>query len=126
MSLRPGIGAGYLERVEAVIRQHGNLNDRLLDVPETLRHGRKEMPLGRYLRRKLRVRLGRDEKCPEEVLAALQEEVRPLYEMASAATAHPTMAKFRKEYLRNLLIDQNLGVKWQAEGKEARRKRRSL
>lgn len=126
MSLRPGIGAAYLERVEEAIRRYGNLDERLVDVPETLRHGKKMMPLGRYLRRKLRVRLGREEKCPDEVLAALQEEVRPLYEMASQATSHPTMAKFRKEYLRNLIIDQSVGVKWQVEGSEARRKGRKL
>lgn len=126
MSLRPGIGAGYLDRVEAVLRSYGNLAERLLDVPETLRHGKRQMPLGRYLRRKLRVRLGRDEKCPQEVIDALQEEVRPLYEMAAQVTAHPTMARFRKEALRNLIIDQNMGVKWKSEFDETRKKRRSL
>lgn len=126
MSLRPGVGAGYIDRVEQVIRRYGNLDERLVDVPETLRHGKKQMPLGRYLRRLLRKRLWQDEKCPEEVIAALQAELQPLYAVASAATAHPTMAKFRKEALRNLIIDQNMGVKWQVEFNETRKKRRQL
>lgn len=124
MSLRPGVGASYVERITATIRRYGNLEQRLLDVPETLRHGKKQMPLGRYLRRRVRRDLGRDEKCPEEVLNALQEEVQGLRDLAASATSHPTMARFRKEYLRNLIIDQNMGVKWKAEHVDGQQKRK--
>lgn len=58
-------------------------------------------------------------------LAALQDEVRPLYEMATQATSDPTLAKFRKEYMRNLLIDQNMGVKWKAEYLQTRTTKRN-
>lgn len=63
MSLKPGIGAGVLESVAAVITRY-NLLTPQGDVPVTLRHGDLEWPLGRYLRRQLRRRLGLDERSP--------------------------------------------------------------
>lgn len=56
MSLRPGIGAlSVVQVAEALQNKHGW--DEILrtgDVPVSLRHGRKDMPLGRYLRMKMR------------------------------------------------------------------------
>lgn len=56
MSLRPGIGAlSVVQVAEALQNKHGW--DEILrtgDVPLSLRHGRKNMPLGRYLRVKMR------------------------------------------------------------------------
>lgn len=125
MSLRPGVGFGILDRVAAVLSENG-LNSMLPDVPAVLRHGKKQMPLGRYLRRKLRVKLDREEKCPDAVLATLQAEMQPLLSIAQEATSHPTMAKFRKEVIRNLIIDANIGVSWKIEADELRNKRRIL
>lgn len=42
-----------------------NLDEKMLDVPLTLSHGTAKFPIGRFLRRKLRVLIGRNEKCPE-------------------------------------------------------------
>lgn len=127
MSLRPGVGFGILGPLAGTLAQYG-LHNMLPDVPATLRHGKKEMPLGRYLRRKLRIELGRDERCPDEILAALQAEMHPLLQAATEATSHPTMAKYRKEVLRNLIIDANIGVSWKVESDEdlVKRKRRIL
>lgn len=72
MSLRPGIGATALDEVvdaltsewgPDVIQLHG-------DVPMSLTHGSRAMPLGRYLRSKLREKLGFPEKGtpPEKLL----------------------------------------------------------
>lgn len=63
MSLKPGIGAGVLEAVASIITRY-NLLTPEGDVPVTLRHGTTEWPLGRYLRRALRKRLGLDQRAP--------------------------------------------------------------
>lgn len=63
MSLRPGIGADAMARV-AVLWTKYPLAQRIVDVPSVLRHNRSLLPLGRYLRRRLRTELGRDEKAP--------------------------------------------------------------
>lgn len=64
MSLRPGLGAGFVPEIASTLMENG-LEKTLVDVPATLRHGRKEWPLGRYLRQKLRQQIGRDAKAPE-------------------------------------------------------------
>lgn len=79
MSLVPGIGAGAIPKVAGSI---GHLVEHHIDVPAGLRVGPKKYPLGRYLRSKLRVELGREAKAPPEVIAALEEELRPLREAA--------------------------------------------
>lgn len=64
MSLRPGIGAGAMAVVgEALQTYHGSkVLARDGDVPNALAQGQKSMPLGRYLRRKLREYVGIDKK----------------------------------------------------------------
>lgn len=74
MSLRPGIGG---DAVEQVARDMVGLES-LPDVPAMLRHGSSLLPLGRYLRRRLRVRLGRDINEPKAVSLARSEEMLPL------------------------------------------------
>lgn len=55
MSLKPGIGAGAMKQVAAAFDQYaGQHFSADVDVPYLLSHGGKQMPLGRYLRRKLR------------------------------------------------------------------------
>lgn len=78
MSLRPGIGFNAMTEVARAIVSL-NLND----VPSSLRHGTRLMPLGRYLRRKLRERIGRNEEAPPEVLEALKAEMLQLYAQAA-------------------------------------------
>lgn len=75
MSLRPGIGG---DAVEDVARSLVGCES-LPDVPAALRHGSKMLPLGRYLRRRLRVRLGRDIKEPREVSIERSKEMQALY-----------------------------------------------
>lgn len=81
MSLRPGIGADAMHDVASVLMQF-NLEETQVDVPSSLRHGSRLLPLGRYLRRKLRQYVGKDEKTPQEVLDAMVEEMRPLRQAA--------------------------------------------
>lgn len=77
MSLRPGIGAWAMDEVASSLLTY-KLDAKLADVPESLRHGGKLMPLGRYLKGRLRERIGRDPGCPEVVLEAMAEELLPL------------------------------------------------
>lgn len=81
MSLKPGIGADFMHEFASSFLQF-NLDETQGDVPVTLRHGRRELPLGRYLRMKARKYIGRDEKTPAEVLETIAEEMRPLRETA--------------------------------------------
>lgn len=99
MSLKPGIGHGALAAVAATIIQYDLLTPEG-DVPVTLRHGSTQWPLGRYLRRKLRLALGLDERSPHVLspLAAFKffhsEEaaaVRALQEAAKTDPDNPTL-----------------------------------
>lgn len=85
MSLRPGIGHGMMHEVASTFMQF-NLENSQADVPVSLRHGSRELPLGRYLRRSLRKMVGRDEKTPDVVVAELQEKMRPVREAAFNAS----------------------------------------
>lgn len=60
MSLRPGIGGLSVASIgEALTSEHGSKSVVLdQDVPALLRHGKKLLPLGRYLRAKLREEIG--------------------------------------------------------------------
>lgn len=59
-----------------------DLEKTLEDVPNSLRHGTRVMPLGRYLTRRLRKLIGRDEKAPQSTLDKAKENLRPLRESA--------------------------------------------
>lgn len=80
MSLKPGIGADFIYDVASGILEY-DLEVREQDF-NSLRHGPKVMPLGRYLTKKLRLQLGRDEKAPDYVLQEIEKELRPLREIA--------------------------------------------
>lgn len=80
MRCSKGIGKGFLWDVASVLLEHDLEN--LDDVPSQLRHGNRVMPLGRYLRSKLREMVGKDPKAPQATLDAIKEEMRPLRETA--------------------------------------------
>lgn len=78
MSRRPGLGHGALEALaESIVRL--NLDVTESDVPSSLRHGKKLLPLGRYLQRKLRVMLGRDPDTPKEVMLEKSKEMLAMF-----------------------------------------------
>jgi len=79
MSLRPGIGANQMWDVASSMLAH-NVLDTAVDVPQALNYGKSPMPLGRYLRKKLRTYVGRDEKAPVEVLEKASVELSVLRE----------------------------------------------
>ena len=79
--------------------EHYNALDEDEDVPLGLRHGKAIKPFGRYLRRKLRKVLGRDEKA----LPALDSEMQTMW--SRACDAAPKNGEARRLAFRNLLID---------------------
>lgn len=87
MSRRPGIGS------DAVAAIAESLNDRegckqigrLGDVVASLRHGGKQMPLGRYLKDKLREALGYEKGLPEGKLLEWLQEMSTVQEAAVRA-----------------------------------------
>lgn len=103
MSNRPGIGAGYMDAFASTLMQF-DLDKTLADVPSALRHGNRLMPLGRYLKRRARVAVGRDPNTPLEVIDAIQEELRPVREAAFDASASfkEALVKAGDQKFRNL------------------------
>lgn len=81
MSNRPGIAADCAHDIAAAILGH-RFDEEMEDVPLTLQHGRRHMPLGRYLRTKLRLAIGRGPECPDSVLEKAKEELQPLRTLA--------------------------------------------
>lgn len=80
MSLRPGIGYQSLGQVAAALRGSGGQRyvRENYDVPDVLQHGSIRMPLGRYLRGRLRVELGLDEKQSVEASFLAAQKVRSM------------------------------------------------
>lgn len=81
MSLKPGIGAGFMWEVASDLIKYQQA-DRMVDVPASLGHARKDAPLGRYLRRQLREMIGRASSTPQAVLETMAAEMLPLRESA--------------------------------------------
>lgn len=89
MSLRPGIGYHALWEIADVLMSLG-LDESEADVPSALRHGRRIWPLGRYLRSRLRLMVGKEEKCPDEVLQEAALRLLPLREAAKRSSVNPS------------------------------------
>lgn len=96
MSTDGGIGVSFMDEVASVLMQYEVQGD----VPSSLAHGKRMMPLGRYLRRKLREKMGLDPAAPPQ---PLDEKMQALFDAAITATqAFPSA---RSTVYKNLLID---------------------
>lgn len=118
-SLRPGLGADAMYDVASTLLGL-NLEQNMIDVPKSLRHGGKLWPLAPYLRRKLRKYMGRDERTPDEVMEALLEELRPVQEAAQEmATLHyPNDVKAYGQIYRSMLTAIDDGTVLNMESRE--------
>lgn len=90
MSLKPGIGANALGAVASAMMQF-SLDKTEVDVPVHLRHGKFLMPLGRYLRRKLREEIGRPPETPQAVLDEVAKQMLPLLLSARESSENPSL-----------------------------------
>lgn len=81
MSRDPGIGVNAMWDVASTMLQYG-LDERTADVPSAVQMGKKVLPYGRTLRRKLRVMIGRDANAPKESTDAIKAELQPVRDFA--------------------------------------------
>lgn len=81
-SKRPGLGALALDKITEILTSDvgADLLLREGDVPVSLKHGGKSLPLGRYLRRVIREQYGfKETGTPKEVLEKWLQEMRQLH-----------------------------------------------
>lgn len=90
MSRMPGIGKSAMYEVADTLMRF-NLDKTQTDVPVSLRHGARELPLGRYLRNQLRLMIGKEAKAPEKAIKDQAEEMRPLLEAAKLDENNPSL-----------------------------------
>lgn len=103
MSLRPGIGYDAMHEVASTLLSL-NLDQSQPDVPSGLRHAAQVMPLGRYLRRKLRLMSGKEESAPQETLDEVKKEMLPLLEAARSDPENPSLrSQIIKRYAQEVL-----------------------
>lgn len=96
-SRMPGIGAGAADDIASELLKF-NLEQRSTDVPSELRYNRRKLPLGRYMKRKIRERIGRDLLEPKEVQLRRSEEMCSVREIEKRAD--PDQVKQLKEETR--------------------------
>jgi len=79
MSNRPGIGAALMDDLASKVMQYELVD---VDVPGALDHGRRRLPLGRYLKRRLRVRVGLEANAPAVATVGAREELQAMRKLA--------------------------------------------
>lgn len=107
MSLRPGIGANAMHNVASEMMRY-QLEEKG-DVPTALRYGAKYMPLGKYLRRNLRLMVGKDGAAPQETLqiAANQMQLVRAYAWANDRSVSSVFAELNEPYAATLVSPDN-------------------
>lgn len=114
MSLRPGIGAPAVPDIARVLDTPFGMGsiDASGDVPVSLQYGRSNVPLGRYLRVKLREALGYAKETPREVLKAYEERMHKLLQDAlknpkiKASYEKNRKGLFPRDAVGNILVDK--------------------
>lgn len=110
-SLKPGLGATAMEDIVDKFMLTDIGANHLIntgDVPNSLKHGAKSFPLGRYLKGKLREMYGFEEKgTPKPILSALQMQMRDLLEEALSDPEGPSvglakLGETKQQKIRNL------------------------
>lgn len=103
MSLRPGIGAGVMHNAASALMQW-DLEKRDADVPHALSWSGRDLPLGRYLRRKLRTYVGRDEKAPPQALVQAEQELSAMraFAWANEISTKDAFSEINEPFARNL------------------------
>lgn len=112
MSLRPGIGSDYMYEVASVLLDHDIMSSQG-DVPSSLRVGSRMMPIGRFLRRKLRTYVGMEAEAPRSSVLEHHLRMRVMQEAAFALGLSP------KDYSR-LLAEKKVSTA------NSRKKRKEL
>lgn len=106
MSLRPGVGALAVPDIAAALtNKEGRQYIRETgDVPLALSQARQALPLGRYLRGKLRELLLGQTNTPEAIVQALRQEMSLLFQ--ENVSVAPFEKGIRKILAKNFLLDK--------------------
>lgn len=120
MSNRPGIGGGVCDDLASIALQYGR--DDPHSLPSSLKHGSRGQPLDRYLRSRLRHRVGiSDDEWAQYVKELTDEKMQDV--RAIADLAPPGSKMFA---LKNALIDAAQGRIVQIESKSRTFKKRTI
>lgn len=105
-----------------------NFDERYIDVPLSLAHGTRQMPLGRYLRRKLRMLTGRPENTPTLCLDQQKAELQPMREAAkvSLPKALHRIPGLLETQTREEIIKSSEGRRIQINAREHRNRRKNI
>lgn len=122
MSLRPGIGAGAVKDIARVLRSDAGLGfvKETGDVPHALRNGSKIVPIGRYLRGKIRNVLWGSDVAPAAKTKAYWDEMWSLRKKAEADPKR-TACSF-KDYLVDINAQKVLNLETRLKIQPLRRK----
>lgn len=119
-SLKPGIGERYTDDIVAGLISSGRTN--IEDIPSYLSHGKIRRPIGRYLRNRIRERLGiSKDDATRYAYKKLDEEMRPLREGALNAPPGTRTWAFRE-----LLVDKTEVKRQQIRTKQKIKANRKL
>lgn len=110
-----GIGKGICDEIADMMLRYG-YDKSENDVPVAVYHSGKFWPLGGFLRREIRKRIGWDEKTPLAAKKAREEELSGMYDFARTVTAY--CPQTRNLVFKNLLIDKFEGQMVKAEALE--------
>lgn len=121
-SLRPGIGASCVSDIADVLTTAEGCDAfaRVGDVPYSLMLGNKSIPLGRYIRGKLRLKMGfEDTKMPPEAYHAYKAEMQKLQEHFKCTSEETSLSKYldKRAKYQKFLIDQTAQKVLQLETK---------
>lgn len=125
MSTVPGVGKNALWDVASTSLQYDLVQS---DVPTALRHGRRVLPLGRYLTHNLRTMVGRDASAPDEVLEARRQEMLPVFQAAITATEGaptPLRQEIRNAAIKETFYKLNEGKILNMENRYSRNNRKA-
>lgn len=118
MSLKPGIGLGMMDELASTCIQYNLVR---VDVPYSVRHGPVEMPLGRYLRQQLRLRVGREANAPQE---AIEEHQQKLWELSCVGEADAAVNRYGQKTFAAKVLAATKGVRAGIEARARIKKQR--
>lgn len=106
MSLRPGIGAGVVKDVARVLESDAGLRSIAAsgDVPYALCRAGKTLPIGRYLRGKLRKAMGLGDRAPRAAVQAFRQEMLELLRKHVSFAPHEAR-QIRREKIKKFYMD---------------------
>lgn len=107
-----------MHEIASVLMEHG-IEEKYVDVPLSLAHGKRKLPLGRYLRRKLRVLVGKSENTPDSELVRMREEMQPLLDHAKAITPKGAPGLVETNF-KNAILEKSEGKRIQIENRQRR------